>query len=253
MALETSLGTRSAFYFVTRPGSLLEYATGTPDPFYDIGSRPFRELFRHLTEEGFEVGLQASYLAYRSKDKFAAERSRLEDLSGHPVVGNHHHYWHLDPSDVEQTLLIHEQVGLMYDASLIHDHYLGWRRGLSMPFFPFHQAQRRELSTLQIPTAWMDDQLFGMEAHNPGGRWDNLSALVRQVTKQGGCLHVDVHNYVYDDALFPGWAQTYRRLLEHVLDTGEFWFATPAEIAEHWIARYTSLVQASLGLEGGLA
>jgi hypothetical protein len=251
--MEKRLQTRSAFYFVPRQGSLLEYAAGRPDPFYDIASERFRQLFRYLSEEGFEVGLQASYLAYQSREKFAAEKQRLEEAIGQPVAGNHHHYWHLNPGDVEQTLLIHEQIGLKYDSSLTHDRYLGWRRGLSWPFFPFHQTERRELRTLQIPVAWMDNQLFGLGVHNPGGRWQNLRALADNVNKQGGCLLIDIHGYVFDDVMFPGWAQTYRRLWEYLLDTGKFWIAPPAEVADHWIARYSSLVQASLGLKAGLA
>jgi hypothetical protein len=249
--MEKRLQTRSAFYFVARQGSLLEYATGTPDPFYDITSKRFRQMFRYLAEEGFEVGLQASYLAYQSREKLAAEKQRLEEVTGQPVVGNHHHYWHLNPNDVEDTLLIHEQVGLEYDSSLVHDRYLGWRRGLSQPFFPFHQAERRELRTLQIPIAWMDDQLFGQRTHNPGDRWELLRTLADRAAEQGGCLLVDVHNYVFDDTLFPGWAQTYGRLWEYLLDRGDFWFGTPTEIAEHWTARYTALVQASRGLREG--
>ena len=251
--MEKHLQTRSAFYFVARQGSLLEFATGTPDPFYDITSKRFRQLFRHLAEEGFEVGLQASYLAYQSREKFAAEKQRLEEASGQPVVGNRHHYWHLNPNDVEETLLIHEQVGLKYDSSLIHDRYLGWRRGLSQPFFPFHQAERRELKTLQISTVWMDDQLFGRRAHNPGDRLENLRALADRAAEQGGCLLIDIHNYVFDDILYPGWAQTYCRLWEYLLDRGDFWFGTPAQIAEHWTTRYEALVQSSCGLREGTA
>jgi hypothetical protein len=249
--MEKQLQTCSAFYFVARQGSLSEYATGTPDPFYDITSKRFQQLFRYLTDEGFEIGLQASYLAYQSREKFAAEKQRLEEAVGRPVVGNHHHYWHLNPNDVEETLLIHEQVGLEYDSSLVHDHYLGWRRGLSQPFFPFHQTERRELSILQIPVVWMDDQLFGLRAHNPGDRWELLRTLADRAAEQGGCLLIDVHGYVFDDALFPGWAQTYRRLWEYLLDRGDFWFGAPIEIAEHWSARYTSLVRASHGLGEG--
>jgi hypothetical protein len=250
--MERRLQTRSAFYFVPRRGSLLDYATGTPDPFYDVTSERFQNLFRYLTEEGWEVGLHASYLAYQSREKFAAEKRQLEEASGRPVVGNRHHYWHLNPNDVEETLLIHEQIGLKYDASLIHNDYMGWRRGMSQPFFPFHQAQRRALKTLQIPTAWMDDQLFGLRAHNPGDRLAVLRALVSRTAEQRGCLLIDVHDYVFDDALFPGWAQTYHHLWEHLLEREDFWIGTPAQIAEFWTARHVALVQASRGLgEGG--
>ena len=251
--LERRLQTRSAFYFVARQGSLCEYATGTPDPFYDINSERFRRLFRYLIREGFEVGLQASYRAYQSRDQFLAEKRSLEEACGQPIVGNRHHYWHLNPDDVEETLLIHEQIGFKYDSSLNHDRYLGWRRGLSQPFFPFHQASRRELKTLQLPVAWMDDQLFGQWKSNRGDRLELLRTLADRAAMQGGALTVDMHDYVFDSALFPGWTQTYRSLWEYLLGRKDFWFATPADIAEHWIARYTALVGASRGLNAGMA
>ncbi len=250
--LEKRLQTRSAFYFVPRQGSLLEYAAGTPDSFYDITSPRFRQLFRHLADEGFEVGLHASYLAFQSREKFAAEKHKLEEASGQPVVGNRHHYWHLNPDNVEETLLIHEQVGFKYDTSLIHNRYVGWRRGLSQPFFPFHQALRRELKTLQIPTAWMDDQLFGQRADNPGDRLKILCDLADRACDQQGCLLIDIHDYVFDEALFPGWTQTYAQLWEYLLSRQDFWLATPAQIAEHWTTRHETIVQASLGLNQGV-
>lgn len=250
---ESRLQTRSAFYFVPRQGSLLEYATKIPDTFYDVTAPRFRSLFQMLIDEGFEVGLHASYLAYESREKFAAEKEKLEQASGHPVVGNRHHYWHLNPQATEETLLIHEQIGLKYDASLFHNRYLGWRRGLSQPFFPFHQGEQRQLNTLQIPTAWMDDQLFGQRADNPGDGQTLLRELADQAALQGGCLLIDIHDYVLDDALFPGWAKAYDQLWEYLLERGDYWFATPAEVAEHWHRRYNGLVQASQGLTEGVA
>jgi fido (protein-threonine AMPylation protein) len=92
-----------------------------------------------------------------------------------------------------------------------------------------------------------------MRAHNPGDRSKLLRALADRVAEQGGCLLIDVHNYVFDDTLFPGWAGTYRRLWEYLLNRGDFWFGVPAEIAEHCTARYESLVQASHGLREGRA
>lgn len=251
-ALEKQWQTRSAFYFVARRGSLLQYAAGVPDPFYDITTSRFLDLFTWLRNEGFEIGMQASYLAYTSRVQLAAEKQKIEELCGAPVLGNRHHYWHLNPQDPEETLSLHEQVGLLYDTSLFHDRYVGWRRGLLHPFFPFHPHKRRELTTLQIPTGWMDDQLFGQQADNPGDRRELLRALADRVVANGGCLMVDVHDYVFDDQLFPGWAQTQRELWEYLVARGDFWLATPAHVAQAWKVRYTQLVQASRGLEQGL-
>jgi hypothetical protein len=248
MALEHQHGARSAFYFVARKGSLREYATGLPDSFYDINAPQFRTLFRELAAEGWEIGLHASYLAYTSAAKFAAERAALATASGQPISGNRHHYWHLNPEDPEETLLIHEQVGFTYDASLTHNRYLGWRRGANWPFYPWHTGQRRALGTLQLPTAWMDDHLFGQRADNPGDRMALLNGLVQRTAEQQGMLLVDVHDYVYDDALFPGWAATYSALWAELFARRDVWFATPEQIAHHWIARTNRIERTATGL-----
>jgi hypothetical protein len=247
--MEHQLETRSAFYFVPRRGSLIGYALGTPDPFYEVQSDRFRSLFKRLEDEGCEIGLHASYRAGESSEAFVAEKQALEVASGTSIRGNRHHYWHLDPSDPEDTLRIHEQAGLTYDTSLAHERYVGWRRGLSWPYFPFHQRERRELRTLQIPTAWMDDQLFGHRYHNPGDRESILRALVDKAAEQGGCFLIDVHEYVFDDVLFPGWAAAYQSVWGHVLERGDIWVETPGNIAEHWVRRYNNIVATSKGLD----
>lgn len=251
IALERALGLRSAFYFVPRQGSLWEYATRTPDPFYDVTAPRFRALFAALAAAGCEIGLHASYNAYQDPAALRAEKERLEAAAGQPVAGNRHHYWHLDPADPEATLLAHEQAGLQYDSSLIHNRYLGWRRGLAEPFYPFHQRARRELKVLQLPVAWMDDQFFRFRADNPGEPGAQLRALADQTAAQGGCFVTDMHEYVLDPALFPGWAALYQAAWEHLRARGDFWFATPAEIAAHWTARARALRAASRGLELG--
>jgi hypothetical protein len=246
--MEQDLNTRSAFYFVPRQGSLLEYAAGVPDSFYNIRSDKFKRLFNYLAGEGCEIGLHASYQAWESQERFAAEKQVLEESCGRKVFGNRHHYWHLNPDDPESTLLLHEQIGLKYDTSLAHDRYVGWRRGLAWPFFPFHQKEKRELRTLQMSTAWMDDQLFSHRQYNPGDSLEILRSLAGTVAQQGGCLNIDVHDYVFDDMLYPEWAKAYFVLLEYLHTRSDFWIDTPARIADHWICRYSSITQASHGL-----
>jgi hypothetical protein len=248
LALERQFGIRSAFYFVARQGSLWEYATGIPDTFYDITQPHFRALFDMLNAAGCEIGLHASYLAYQSQETFAAEKQKLEAACGQPVSGNRHHYWHMPPPTVEDTLLLHEQVGLRYDSSLNHDRYLGWRRGLAQPFFPFHQKQRRELQTLQVSVGWMDSQRLNYRTPPSAAQVNQLRNLIDHVADVGGSFVIDIHDYVFDDALFPGWSDTYRQLLAHAHARGDFWFATPAQLATHWLTRHHELRQASLGL-----
>ncbi|MBA7710721.1 hypothetical protein ES703_119667 [subsurface metagenome] len=249
---EKKLGVRSAFFFAAVQGSLLKFIFGTPDPFYDVKSQKFRELFSYLIDEGFEIGLHSSYHVFTSQEKFVRERELLQQNTGQEIWGNRHHYWHLNPDDVESTLMLHEQIGFKYDSSLTHERYLGWRRGLSWPFFPFNKKERRQLKTLQVSPTYMDNHLFGYLKHNPGNRRENIQTLIDTAAKQDGCLVVDIHDYVFDDTLFPGWSKTYFWLLERLVDRSDFWISTPGEIADHWISRYNSIVQESQGLEEGM-
>lgn len=249
--LEKRWGPGSAFYFVPRKGSIIEYLTVTPDPFYDVTSLRFKNLFHLLAAEGFEIGMHASYRACENTARFLREKEHLEQTAGVPIYGNRHHYWHVDPLDVEGTLLLHERVGLKYDSSLVHEYYLGWRRSSSWPFFPFSQRQKREIKTLQIPTGWMDIQSFQHAAYNSGISIQTLIELAGVVTKQSGCLMLDIHDCYFDDFLYPGYRELYESLWDHVFSTGFFWMARPIDIANHWITRYTAILKDSCGLGVG--
>jgi hypothetical protein len=96
----------------------------------------------------------------------------------------------------------------------------------------------------------MDDQLFGHRQDNPGDRLEILKSLADLVAAQQGCLLIDVHDYVFDDVLFPGWARTYRALWEYLVSRSDFWIDTPNRIADHWLQRYAAIAQASRGLTG---
>ncbi len=250
VGMERAFDVHSAFFFVPRQGSLWQYATGTPDSFYDVRSPRFRALFQYLIDEGCEIGMHASYKAYESCHRLAHERRILEETCGRVVNGNRHHYWHLNSRDPEETLKFHEEIGLKYDTSLGHERYVGWRRGMTWPFFPFHQQCRRQMETLQIATAWMDAQLFRHRRWNPGDRLAVVQALAARALEQGGCLMIDVHDYVFDEILYPDHASTYRGLLEYLCASSDVWVDTPGRIAEHWQARYHLLTTASYGLTG---
>jgi hypothetical protein len=249
MQAEQSIGIRSAFYFLARKGSLLQYATGTPDSFYDVRSPRFQAVLRGLASGGWEIGLQASYRAFEAPERFVEEKQRLEEASGLPVLGHRHHYFHMDPREPEDTLLMHEHAGFAYDSSLAHDGYAGWRRGLCWPFYPFHRRLRREIRTLQLPLGWMDAQLLAHRRIDRQAVGRALDDLVRRVAAESGLFLADVHEYVFDDVLYPGWAQAYLDLVKRLAARGDFWMATPRAVAEHWMRRHARICQESTGLE----
>ena len=252
---ETLLGSRSAFYFIPRQGSVAEYAVsrfgfGTPDSFYDISLTRFREVMKVLRDGGFEVGLQASYEAYKSKERFQRDVDRLVEAGGGPELGNRHHYWHMSPKDPNETLHIHEQCGLVYDTSLAFERLNGWRRGIATPFFPYYEGAGRALRVLQMQTVCMDDHFFGYASlnNNGGGPGARVKYLLRRAAELEGCLLADIHEYVFDQDLFPGWRETFQLLMREALADSDAYVALPGDIARWWRERTRQLREASGGL-----
>jgi len=110
---------------------------------------------RTLRDADIELGLHASYNAYRDPGRFVAEKARLEELSGGQVRGLRHHFWQLGP-DVPQTLRAHESAGFSYDSSIAFNDVVGLRRGIALPYRPWDAEQGRALATWQLPVIALD-------------------------------------------------------------------------------------------------
>ena len=252
MSLERSLGIRSAFYFSARRGSLVQYARGTPDSFYDVTQPHFTRLLRRLDEEGFEVGLHASYRACESPDTLAREHETLAAAAGRSVDGTRHHYWRLDPDEPDATFATHAAAGLLYDSSLGFERYAGWRRGSALPFMPYDRRSRDDVGTVELPNAWMDAQLFlydSGEFRSKERRHALLARLIDSAAASHGLLVADMHDYVFDEVLYPGWREAWQWLWEQVSGRSDVWIALPREIARHWRQRKQVLAAASRGLQ----
>jgi hypothetical protein len=94
----------------------------------------------------------------------------------------------------------------------------------------------------------MDDHLFKYRQYNPGNRAEVLCGLAQTTAKLEGCLVVDIHEYVFDELLFPEWRETCHRLLQYLAERSDFWMTTPDQVARHWSRRHELILQASQGL-----
>lgn len=232
--LERRFGARPTFYFMARRGSLLQYALGRPDDFYDVRWPEFTRLFEELRDAGCEIGLHASYLAYRSAETLRVEAERVSHASGTPVLGNRHHYWHLDPTNPNETLRRHEIAGFRYDTSLSLELFPGYRRGICHPFHPFHQGERRELGIVQVPPAWMDDHFDRRRANNGITDPDAAAHGILQTAREtGGVTVVDYHSRGMNADFYPRWGPWLRRFTERELDA-TIALRTPGEIVTEY-------------------
>ncbi len=248
-------GTQPAFYFSARKGSLLQYAAGTPDCFYDIHSPRFRALFQQLRAQGCEVGLHASYHAHKDAAQLRREKESLEQAAGVRVEGGRHHYWRLNPQAPHETLSHHAAMGMRYDSSLAFEFYPGFRRGVCHPFRPFHPGERRELDIVELPPTWMDDHFDRRLAMNQVADPAAPEAEVVERTEAyarrlldaarstGGVAIVDYHVRGMNGEFFPRYGPWLQRFAEKHFDSS-LRFATPKELA-HQYGEYEREVDAA--------
>ena len=228
-ALESSLGVRSAFYFLDEPSlfgsrparDLLDVKHLTNHlGRYDVESPEIRSVVRELDRAGWEVGLHGSSISYRDERRLRAEKRRLEGVLGHPIAGIRQHYLHLD---VPRTWQYQADAGLRYDTSLGSSTAYGFAHGY-LPRRPFDDQ------FVVFPLTVMETAL-----PDPAARFEDArracERLVREAAENGAVMTALWHPRYFNETEFPGYRRLYRTLVEAALERGG-WVGPPGELYE---------------------
>lgn len=230
--LERSLGVRSAFLLHVRGGA----PRHINDPTYSIDDKTRWQMFRELADDGWEFGVHAAISAGRSASYLAGERTRLERVVRHPVLGLRHHYWRLDWRDPMQTFRRHQEAGYVYDLSIAWRDGPGFRAGTSLPYQPFDRAG--SVNLVEIPTTVMDAHLFEhlrLPASDAAAALRQIAGVVRQA---GGVLNLNWHQETYWNLYGnAGWRTVYEDAVAELADDARAWITTPGELATWWLDR----------------
>ena len=228
MAVEESLGVRSAFYFLSeqriweRPAR--EWLRPRPWPLfcgrYSLSAPEIRAVVEELDAGGWEVGLHGSYESPRDRDRLRTELAAVEDALGDEVVGGRQHYLNLA---VPETWRHYRALGLRYDTSLGSSEETGFAHGygLKRPF---------DDEFVVFPLTIMENAL-----PDPGdsfeAAWTVCDDLLDEAARNDAVMSVLWHPRVFSVDDFPGYGRLYRRLVQSALDRGA-WVGSPAEFYE---------------------
>jgi hypothetical protein len=212
-AIERAHGGRSTYFVMAGHA----HPADGPDPAAYDRLRP--AIVADLAAQGDEVGLHPSYLTSERPHQLAAERARLEELTGAPVRGTRFHYLR---HDTHATLPELERLGFAYDSSQGYGDAIGLRAGFSFPYRPFHLAQRRPLDLVELPMAVMDATLaerryLGLA---PRAGLQRTLRLLEHVAAIGGTVSILWHTDRFSREYARGWDRVYADLLEWVVDRG---------------------------------
>ena len=244
--LENRYGLKSAMYFCGVKGSLLRYFLRAPDPFYDVQQDEFKRVLEYLVQNGFEVGMHSSYLAYQSIDRFLKEKKTIEESLRESIYGNRHHYWHMNPDNLSETAVMHEEIGLLYDSSICFAKRSGFRFGICSPFHLYDPIRQGPVGVLELPTSLMDDHLFkyfGLSYF--GNPQFEIDALINSAKEHGGLFFVDYHVRGFNETFYPKWVESYEYILRKITEDGDFYSDTPLNIAKFWKKREEEILRES--------
>jgi len=244
--LENRYGLKSAMYFCGLKGSLLRYFLKAPDPFYDVRQDQFKRVLNYLVQNGFEVGMHSSYLAYQSIDRFLEEKKTIEGSLHEPIFGNRHHYWHMNPDNLSETAVIHEEIGLLYDSSICFAKRSGFRFGICSPFHLYDPIRQGPVEVLELPTSLMDDHLFKyFELSYFSKSQFEIDALIHSIKEHAGLFFLDYHVRGFNETFYPKWVESYEYILKKINEDGDFYSDTPLNIAKYWKKREEDILRES--------
>ncbi|HRG36966.1 MAG TPA: polysaccharide deacetylase family protein [Bacteroidia bacterium] len=205
-ALEDSYGVRSTFFMLDES---IKFNPFKPKTFvlakgrYDLFEPKIQEAIRYLDKNGWEIGLHGSYLSYNNKALLAKEKARLESIVGHPVIGTRQHHLNMD----DTTWKIHEELGFEYDSTWGFNDDIGIKEGRIMPFHPNNSK------FVVFPMTVMDMCFMRL----PSNRWDKFHKVLDEIEENNAVMVVNYHHRVYDEREYPGFKQSYARIIETVL------------------------------------
>ena len=213
--LEERLGVRSTFFFLDETGRPRLTSLRSNVLYrgrYRLSDPAITRVIRELDTGGWEIGLHGSYRSYLDADLLGAEKARLEEILGHPVVGVRQHYLRLE---VPETWRVQAGLGLEYDSSLGFTDRAGWRWDARRPFRPVEADTGLPMPILQIPMTAMDGTLLAF-----ADPWRRALELIAEAEQSGGALVLNWHQRVFNPWQAHRPMALYERIIRECQDRG---------------------------------
>jgi len=129
-----------------------------------------------------------------------------------------------------------EKAGIKYDASMGFTENIGFRAGISYPFYPYYLKEDRQFHVLEIPTIISDEMLFYQFGNDLKRAKNNTIDLLKNSLKHNSHLSISFSNQVFDWLHFPGWAKLYRKIIKFGKKHNG-WLCSLDEMYEYWRER----------------
>lgn len=179
-----------------------------------------------------EVGLHGSPASAYDGSALLREMSNLKSI-GFEVTGYRSHYLNFD---YQRSFKILEEANIQYDSTLGYWENIGFRAGISFPFYPFNIEENRPFRVLEIPLIVMDTTLYSKKAMHmtPRIAKRTLKRLVNMADKYQSHLSLLWHNVSFDPIDYTLWGSVYWSILKYARNR-DAWVSSLHDIYNEWI------------------
>lgn len=232
LAAERRYGFHSTFFvlpeYLAMPTFYDHYYHYADNVMLDRQRLMFAEAARRVQEAQWEIGLHGSYASAYDAQILHAEKARLEEMLGTPVVSTRQHFLRFA---TERTPHVQAAVGLHADSTLGYSTAIGCRAGMAFPYYWPHEDD-----LLEVPLIIQDVGLLrgcdtGAEQASALRR---ARALIDRIAEVGGVVTLSWHTF--PEA--PGARECYAALLETIAHL-DGWGCSLAELSAWWHTRRT--------------
>jgi hypothetical protein len=191
-------------------------------------------ILRDVAQRGCEIGLHGSFATGDRHALFAEQRSRLERLTTHPVIGVRQHFLRIRPGRTSYGMAAAQ---FRYDSTYGFPDRNGFRLGVADVIPGWDAGAGQPTGLDEVPFCWMDRALSKYARIEDPGAWIAEGEALAQACRHVEGLWVSVWHPNLTPALgFPGAPTAFRTLVARVVAANPF-IGTMSSVVEWRAAR----------------
>ncbi len=203
-------GMKNTFY-------LLDQSQDKQGSRYAFSNPHIQKWSKNLTSPLAEVDIHAPYATIDKPVSLKETIDHFKAAFGRHPIGVRHHFLRFRYPD---TYLLHESLGLKYDASFGFAGKSGFRNGYCLPFMPYDHKANKIINLWVIPLNAMEVTFLNYEKSGWKYFSDSINTMVDETMKFGGVFSLLWHNCRFDEKSFPGITDFYSKTIKSIHQKG---------------------------------
>ncbi|HBS85017.1 MAG: hypothetical protein A2W91_07260 [Bacteroidetes bacterium GWF2_38_335] len=201
--IENSYNLKSTFFFLNETYPFKPFAIKTwpiSVGYYNIKSKKISGIIQKLDQQGWEIGLHGSYNSYKDFELLQKEKSDLEEIISHRILGIRQHFLNMN----SETWALQKKAGFLYDSSLGFRDKAGYKNEKTDIFEPESLP-----GFFVVPMSLMD-----MTVMNKKDPWGETEKLLDFAEKNKAIVVANWHHRVFNPKEFPNYPDIYIKLIK---------------------------------------